>query len=52
VERLARAAVLLALELDSVLLEVALCIMSYTFVLWIELSPAFLERAEQSGSGR
>jgi Ni/Fe-hydrogenase subunit HybB-like protein len=33
---------------DSVLLEVALCIMSYTFVLWLELSPAFLEKAEQS----
>jgi Ni/Fe-hydrogenase subunit HybB-like protein len=37
-------------NLDSVLLEVALCIMSYTFVLWIELSPAFLEKAEQSGA--
>jgi Ni/Fe-hydrogenase subunit HybB-like protein len=35
-------------NLNSVLLEVALCIMSYTFVLWIELSPAFLEWAEQS----
>src|SRR6187549_3955009 len=34
---------------DSVLLEVALCIMSYMCVLWIELSPAFLERAEQLG---
>ena len=30
---------------NSVLLEVALCIMSYMFVLWIELSPAFLEKA-------
>ena len=28
---------------NSVLLEVALCIMTYVFVLWIELSPAFLE---------
>jgi Ni/Fe-hydrogenase subunit HybB-like protein len=28
----------------SVLLEVALCIMLYTLVLWIELSPAFLEK--------
>ena len=37
-------------NLDSVLLEVALCIMSYTFVLWIELSPAFLEKAEQAGA--
>jgi len=36
-------------NLNSVLLEVALCIMSYTFVLWLELSPAFLEKAEQSG---
>jgi Ni/Fe-hydrogenase subunit HybB-like protein len=35
-------------NLNSVLLEVALCIMSYTFVVWIELSPAFLEKAEQS----
>jgi Ni/Fe-hydrogenase subunit HybB-like protein len=35
-------------NLNSVLLEVALCIMSYTFVLWIELSPAFLERAQDS----
>ena len=35
-------------NLNSVLLEVALCIMSYMFVLWIELSPAFLERAEQT----
>lgn len=31
-------------NLHSVLLEVALCIMSYMFVLWLELSPAFLER--------
>jgi Ni/Fe-hydrogenase subunit HybB-like protein len=37
-------------NLNSVLLEVALCIMSYTFVLWIELSPAFLEKAEESGT--
>ena len=37
-------------NLNSVLLEVALCIMSYTFVLWIELSPAFLEKAEESGA--
>ena len=35
-------------NLNSVLLEVALCIMSYTLVLWIELSPAFLEKAEES----
>ena len=37
---------------DSVLLEVALCIMAYSVVLWIELSPAFLERAAQSKSPR
>jgi Ni/Fe-hydrogenase subunit HybB-like protein len=36
-------------NLNSVLLEVALCIMSYMFVLWLELSPAFLEKAEQAG---
>jgi len=35
-------------NLRSVLLEVALCILSYTIVLWIELSPAFLERAQKS----
>lgn len=31
---------------NSILLEVALCIMAYTFVLWIELAPAFLEGAK------
>jgi Ni/Fe-hydrogenase subunit HybB-like protein/Fe-S-cluster-containing dehydrogenase component len=36
---------------NSILLEVALCIMLYTLVLWIELSPAFLERWSQTGSG-
>ncbi len=35
-------------NLNSVLLEVALCIMTYTVVLWLELSPAFLERARTS----
>ncbi len=35
---------------NSVLLEVALCIMAYVVVLWIELSPAFLERWRQSAS--
>jgi Ni/Fe-hydrogenase subunit HybB-like protein len=29
---------------NSVLLEVALCIGAYVFVLWIELTPAFLEK--------
>ncbi|MFI5398548.1 MAG: NrfD/PsrC family molybdoenzyme membrane anchor subunit [Candidatus Binatia bacterium] len=35
-------------NLRSVLLEVSLCIMSYTIVLWIELGPALLERARTS----
>jgi Ni/Fe-hydrogenase subunit HybB-like protein/Fe-S-cluster-containing dehydrogenase component len=34
---------------NSVLLEIALCIMMYTLVLWIELSPAFLEKWQESG---
>lgn len=32
----------------SVLLEVALCIMAYVVVLWIELSPAFMERWKEN----
>lgn len=36
-------------NLNSALLEVALCIMAYVFVGWIELSPVFLERARTSG---
>jgi Ni/Fe-hydrogenase subunit HybB-like protein len=39
-------------NLNSVLLEVALCIMAYTAVLWIELSPAFLERGTRAASAR
>ena len=39
-------------NLNSVLLEVALCIMAYVCVLWIELSPAFLEKAAERGSPR
>jgi Ni/Fe-hydrogenase subunit HybB-like protein len=35
-------------NLRSVLLEVALCIMAYSLVLWIELGPAFLERLQAS----
>jgi Ni/Fe-hydrogenase subunit HybB-like protein len=31
-------------NLNSALLEVALCVMSYIVVLWIELSPAFMEK--------
>jgi Ni/Fe-hydrogenase subunit HybB-like protein len=33
---------------NSILLEVALCIMAYTVVLWIELSPVFLEEGKES----
>jgi Ni/Fe-hydrogenase subunit HybB-like protein len=39
-------------NLNSILLEVALCIMLYMTVLWIELSPAFLERAGSSSNPR
>ena len=35
-------------NLRSALLEVALCVMAYTLVAWIELSPAFLERWKTS----
>jgi Ni/Fe-hydrogenase subunit HybB-like protein/Fe-S-cluster-containing dehydrogenase component len=36
---------------NSILLEVALCIMLYSMVLWIEISPAFLERWQDASSG-
>jgi Ni/Fe-hydrogenase subunit HybB-like protein len=36
---------------NSGLLEVALCVMAYTAVLWIEISPAILERLRQDGPG-
>lgn len=39
-------------NLHSVLLEVALCIMLYSIVLWLELSPAFLERWHMSSNPR
>ena len=39
-------------NLNSVLLEVAMCIMAYTVVLWIELMPAFLEKFKDSGPKR
>lgn len=39
-------------NLNSVLLEVALCIMAYMVVLWIELSPAFLARGVTASSPR
>jgi Ni/Fe-hydrogenase subunit HybB-like protein len=35
---------------DSALLEVALCIMAYVVVLWIELSPAFFEKWSDSAN--
>jgi Ni/Fe-hydrogenase subunit HybB-like protein len=37
-------------NLDSALLEVALCVMAYVGILWIELAPAFAEKGEQSGN--
>jgi Ni/Fe-hydrogenase subunit HybB-like protein len=36
-------------NLNSALLEVALCIMAYVVVLWVELAPAFLARFKDSG---
>ena len=39
-------------NLNSVLLEVALCVMAYILVLWIELSPAFLEKARTTDMPR
>lgn len=36
-------------NLNSVLLEVAVCIMAYVVVLWIELSPAFFEKYKDRG---
>lgn len=39
-----------AWNLESVLLEVALCIMLYMVVLWIELGPAILEKMKESRS--
>ncbi len=35
---------------NSALLEVALCVMAYLIVLWIELSPAFFEKWMESGN--
>ena len=36
-------------NLDSVLLEVTVCVTAYVLVVWVELSPAFLERWQESG---
>lgn len=38
-------------NLNSALLEVALCVMSYIVVLWLELAPAFLEKWSKEGRG-
>jgi Ni/Fe-hydrogenase subunit HybB-like protein len=37
---------------NSVMFEVALCVMAYVAVLWIEFSPAFLERFGLTGTKR
>ena len=37
-------------NLNSALLEVALCVMAYMVVLWIELSPAFMERWKEGNN--
>ncbi len=39
-------------NLNSVLLEVAICVMAYTMVLWVEVGPAVLEKLETAGSPR
>ena len=39
-------------NLDSVLLEVAVCVTAYVAVVWIELSPAFLEKWREQGKGK
>jgi Ni/Fe-hydrogenase subunit HybB-like protein len=38
-------------NLNSVMLETALCVMLYIVVVWIEFSPAFLERFRMHGVG-
>jgi Ni/Fe-hydrogenase subunit HybB-like protein len=45
-----KAPLLLNWNRNSILLEVALCIAAYTVVLWIELSPAFIESWRDSSS--
>ena len=39
-------------NVNSVLLEVAVCIMAYVGVLWIELSPAFFEKYKDRGPAK
>lgn len=38
-------------NLDSVLLEVAVCVTAYVGVLWIEMSPAMMEKWQDEGHG-
>lgn len=37
-------------NLNSILLEVALCVITYVGVLWIEVAPAILEKAQSDGT--
>jgi Ni/Fe-hydrogenase subunit HybB-like protein len=37
-------------NLNSVLLEVAICVMAYTMVLWVEVGPSVLEKLESASS--
>ena len=39
-------------NLNSALLEVALCVMTYMIILWLELSPAFLEKMKNRTADR
>lgn len=38
------------LNWNSVLLEIALCVLAYTLVLWVEVAPGILEKLEASAS--
>ena len=38
------------LNWNSVLLEIALCVLAYNLVLWVEVAPSVLERLETAGS--
>jgi Ni/Fe-hydrogenase subunit HybB-like protein len=38
------------LNWNSVLLEIALCVLAYTLVLWVEVAPSILEKLETSAS--
>jgi Ni/Fe-hydrogenase subunit HybB-like protein len=38
-------------NLNSVLLEVSICVMTYMAVLWVEITPAVLERLEKEHTG-